>query len=826
MMRATKFAIAGSLILALGVTLSAIVVGCGGSNYGHMSESSTVHAPAGEGGVTADADGRVGGEAGEVRFDPSVAIAEEAFRQAAEEDDYESSFQTRREPGIDFRTKYLERKRDVEINAQDERSKLSQGQVNFANSVTPDSGLIGTVSVDANGNVVNAPVRPRASRPAFPASRDSIKVIARLDPDEELWVISKSSDVDAERERRVGAEDAVPGAGALMCIRPSIETPVAAPLKHTEVSASMSGYISAVNVQQQYENPFDVKIEAVYVFPLPQNAAVSEFVMTVGDRKIRGVVRERKEAERIYEAAKSQGHHASLLTQERANIFTQKVANIEPKKSIDIDITYFNTLAYARGGYEFVFPMVVGPRFNPAGSADPVIASPRGGHPAPAGSTQVQYLRPAERTGHDIGLTLNIDAGVEIEHIHSPSHAIETETIDSTRAVVKLSRLDSIPNKDFVLRYRVAGERVKTALMTHRDERGGFFTLLAYPPAELESLERAPMEMIFVLDCSGSMNGAPIKKAKTAISRAMKKLRPDDTFQIIRFSNNASQLGPSPVLATAQNVERGLSYLDGLSGSGGTMMIEGIRAALDFPHDERRLRFVCFMTDGYIGNEAQILGAVHEKLGESRIFSFGVGSSPNRFLMNRMAKLGMGAVAYVGLNDNAGEVMDLFFDRISHPALSNLYVDWGSMEVTDVYPRRTPDLFVDRPIMLTGRFNGNEPTTIRLRGRAGGEFRDVLIEVDPRECEGRHKGIPNVWARTKIADLADEATYAMSVDPAEAARIPMAIEQTALQFGLVSAYTAFVAVDSLSQTEGAYGVSVQQPVHVPEGVKYSTTVGR
>jgi Ca-activated chloride channel family protein len=478
---------------------------------------------------------------------------------------------------------------------------------------------------------------------------------------DEVWVIVKAEAEHAPRP----ADDDTPGCGAMLARLPKEEKEIPLPLKHTDVKGRISGYIATVDVTQQFHNPYDEKIEAVYVFPLPQNAAINEFIMTIGERKIRGIIRERQQAERIYKEAKERGHVASLLTQERPNIFTQKVANIEPGKEIDVNIKYFNTLAYVDGWYEFVFPMVVGPRFNPPGYTDGVGAVGRGKAGISGQKTEVQYLKPHERSGHDIAVAVDIDAGVAIEKVVCPSHAITNSRVNPEKRTVKLSSLDTIPNKDFVLRYKVAGRKVKSALVTHRDERGGFFTLMLYPPENLNHLRRAPMEMIFVLDCSGSMRGKPIAKAKDAIKRALRKLEPGDTFQVIRFSNNASKLGPAPVPATPENIRRGLEYVESLEGSGGTMMIEGIKAALDFEHDSHRFRLVSFMTDGYIGNEVEILAAVHEKLGESRIFSFGVGSSVNRFLLDRMAKLGKGAVAYIGLDESAGEVVDAFYERIS-----------------------------------------------------------------------------------------------------------------------------------------------------------------
>jgi Ca-activated chloride channel family protein len=631
--------------------------------------------------------------------------------------------------------------------------------------------------------------------------------------DEELWIIERP-------ETPAPPGDDSLGSGALIAILTDAEKEVPVPLKHTDVQAIISGYIATVDVTQQFHNPYDVKIEAKYVFPLPQNAAINEFIMTIGERRIRGIIRERQEAERIYLEARRQGYVASLLTQERPNIFTQKVANIEPDKQIDVNIKYFQTLAYADGWYEFVFPMVVGPRFNPPGHTNGVGAVGHGAGGTSGQKTEVTYLRPNERSGHDISVTVKITAGVPVEDIECPSHVIaRTAGTDdaggSGSTTVKLGELDSIPNKDFVLRYKVAGAKMKSALLTQRNEDGGYFTLMLFPPDTMKRLARKPMEMIFVLDCSGSMSGKPIAKAKTAIEHALRRLQPADTFQIIRFSNNASQLGPEPLPATRGNVSKGLRYVSELSG-GGTMMIEGIKAALDFEHDPRRLRVVSFMTDGFIGNDTEIIGEVHKRLGASRIFSFGVGSSVNRYLLQRMAKLGRGAVAYVGLDESGGKAVDLFYERISHPAMTDISIDWGGMEVADVFPSRTPDLFVGRPLILTGRFKGDGETTVGVTGKVGDETRRIALHLNANGAA--HRGIPAVWARMKIADLADRSTYDQDAD------LPEQIKLVALEHGLMSAYTAFVAVDSLTRTSGDHGVSVAVPVPVPDGVRYETTV--
>ncbi|HEY9171357.1 MAG TPA: VIT domain-containing protein [Verrucomicrobiae bacterium] len=627
---------------------------------------------------------------------------------------------------------------------------------------------------------------------------------------EELWVIARSP------EPASPPSDDTPGSGTLMTEVEGRQVPM--PLKHTDVRATVSGYIGTVEVVQQFHNPYSGKIEAIYVFPLPHNAAVNEFIMTIGERRIRGIIRERQEAEEIYQAAKRQGYVASLLTEERPNVFTQSVANIEPGREIDVTIKYFHTLDYVDGWHEFVLPMVVGPRFNPPGTSDGIGAAARGSAGVSGQRTEVPYLKPGERSSHDISLRVDVNAGVAIEEFQCRTHDVSHSSSSSQQLTVTLKPHDRLPNRDFVLRYRVAGERVKSSLLTHRDERGGYFTLMLYPPKELGHLQRQPLEVVFVLDCSGSMSGTPLAQAKAAVERGLSLLRPGDSFQLINFSMSASQLGRKPLEGTPENLQRGLHYLRSLNAEGGTMMIEGVKAALDFPHDPQRLRFVCFLTDGYIGNETEILREVHRRLGSARIFSFGVGSAVNRYLLDHLAKAGRGAVAYLGPQEDGARVMEDFFARISHPGLTDIAVDWGGMQVSEVFPRTIPDLFVGRPVTLAGRFSGPGDAPIRVRGKAAGEVVEFTVPANSGEATRSRTGLPNLWARMKIADLAAESIYAPN------AELPSQIKQVALDYGLLSAFTAFVAVDATRRTEGAEGTTVPVAVPVPEGVKYQTTV--
>jgi Ca-activated chloride channel family protein len=314
------------------------------------------------------------------------------------------------------------------------------------------------------------------------------------------------------------------------------------------------------------------------------------------------------------------------------------------------------------------------------------------------------------------------------------------------------------------------------------------------------------------------MDGLPIELAKAAVRRVLRRLEPRDTFQIIRFSDESSALGARPVPATSANVRRGLAYLEQLQGEGGTRMLEGIEAALDFPHEEGHVRIISFLTDGDIGNEGEIFALVHERLGDSRIFAFGVGSSPNTYLLDNLARIGRGAVAYVGGDDIAADeaAVDAFFERIAHPALSEIEIDWSGSGVSEVYPSRVPDLWLGRPVVIAGR--GAVGSSVTVRGRVGGE--PVSFEVPTGAgADASRPAIAQIWARMKVADLAERSLF-----EARGPELIESIRGVALDHGLLSRFTAFVAVDASRVTEGAHGTTVVQPVPVPEGVRYETTV--
>ncbi len=374
--------------------------------------------------------------------------------------------------------------------------------------------------------------------------------------------------------------------GTLQVVDPSGKSLGVAPLKHTDVRAEISGFLSRVIVTQEFENPFKDKIEAVYTFPLPQAAAVDDMTMKVGERTVKGKIMRSEQAQAVYEAARNNGQVASLLNQERPNIFTQSVANIMPGERVRVTISYVETLKYEEGSYEFSFPMVVGPRYIPgtATAAQGAGGTSPNTDRVPDASRITPPVTPqGTRAGHDISLEVTLDAGVPIDDLRSRTHEIDVTRTNDRSARVRLKNMSEIPNKDFVLRYDVAGHKVEDAVLTHRADRGGFFTLILQPPGRVTAEDVTPKEIVFVLDTSGSMMGHPIEKAKEAMHLAFDGLYPQDTFNLITFSGDTHILFPQPVPATRENLRKAQEFLASREGSGGTEMMTAIAPRSSLP---------------------------------------------------------------------------------------------------------------------------------------------------------------------------------------------------------------------------------------------------
>lgn len=578
----------------------------------------------------------------------------------------------------------------------------------------------------------------------------------------------------------------------------------ACPLNNTKVQTDISGFMARVKVVQEFENTFSEPIEAVYTFPLSQNSAVDNMTMRIGERVIRARIMKREEARQIYETAKSEGKTASLLDQERPNIFTQAVANIMPGEKVIIEISYVETLKYEDGLYEFVFPMTVGPRYIPDSVKDAAKISP----PLAAG-----------RAGHDISIEVNVNAGVPVEEIRSSSHPIDQVNFNPNSSKITLKNEKTIPNKDFILRYDVTGKRIEDAILTHRDARGGFFTLMIQPPDKVATEDRTPKEIVFVLDTSGSMSGFPIEKAKEAMKMSLDGLYPEDTFNLITFAGDTEILFEQPVPATQANLEKARAFLESRQGGGGTEMMKAIKAALDPSDSQTHLRIVCFMTDGYIGNENEIIAEI-QKHPKARVFSFGIGSSVNRFLLDKMAEAGRGETEYVTLTDEGSKAAKKFYERVRTPLLTDLSIDWNGMPVADVYPNKLSDLFSAKPVILHGRFTKAASGTIKLKGKIAGQEYVREIAVNLPEAEAANDVLATLWARRRIDELSSEALKGVNTEA-----LNNQIAGIGIEFRLLTQFTSFVAVEERIVNQNGKSVKIEVPVALPEGVNRETTVG-
>ncbi|HEX8734961.1 MAG TPA: TonB-dependent receptor [Pyrinomonadaceae bacterium] len=586
------------------------------------------------------------------------------------------------------------------------------------------------------------------------------------------------------------------------------------PLKNTFVRADVSGFLSRVTVTQTFQNPFDKSIEAVYTFPLPNDAAVDDMTITVGERVIKGRIMERKQAQEVYEKAKQEGKVAALLEQQRPNIFTQSVANITPGAEIKVVISYVETLKYADDAYEFRFPMTIGERYIPS-TAD---------------AEDAAKISPASkaRPGHTIALELQIDAGVSVENIASATHEIEAQQFSASRFLVRLKNEAEIPNRDFVLKYKTAGTKIEDAILAHRDKNGGFFTLILQPPDKVLPQETTPKEIVFVLDTSGSMSGFPIEKAREAMKLTLDNLNPQDTFNLITFAGETRVLFDQPVPATPENLARARKLLSEVSSDGGTEMMKAIKASLDPTDAQRHIRIVCFMTDGQVGNEAEIIAEVR-KHANARVFAFGIGDSVNHYLLDEISGEGRGEVEYVSRTDDGSAAARRFYERIRNPLLTDVALEFQGIQTAEIFPKEIPDLFDAKPVTVVGRYAQGGRGKVILRGKMQGQPVTREIDVEFPEQNPRHDVLATLWARRKVADLTRQLPpNRLKSEPKN--DLENAITSLGLEFRMLTQFTSFVAFDEQMVTDGTETKRIEVPVagvdNSPINAGYSAEYGQ
>jgi Ca-activated chloride channel family protein len=659
---------------------------------------------------------------------------------------------------------------------------------------------------------------------------------------------SRAAESTPEQDRAATVERDVTQ-GELRIVQPDGGI-VQCPLKHTDVAADVAGFIARVRVTQTFHNPTKEKIEAVYVFPLPHEAAVDEMTMVLGERKIVGVIKRRAEARSIYEAALLAGQTTALLEQERPNIFTQSVGNIEPGQEVKIEIAYVDVLKYDMGTYEFRFPMVVGPRYipgTPSGGVPPTPAELAGKVSPPVPDTDrvpdasrisPPVLKPGARNGHDISLSVKLNAGVPIQNLSHPNHQAEVAKDGDRAAAIKLAAADSIPNKDFVLRYDVVGKKPEMAILAHTGEYSGdrrhfgsgYFMLMIQPQEDERLTKSPPREIVFLVDVSGSMSGEPTAKVVEAMQGMLKLCRAQDTIQVITFASQAHKLFEKPVPVNEENIGKALGFTAGLRGSGGTEMLKGVQLAIDEPIDKERLRIVVMLTDGYIGNEAEIIEHVGKRCGDQiRFWCVGIGSSPNMYLVDGVAKQGGGMGKSLGLKDESQPLVQEIMTRIQRAQLAKIQIDWGELKVSETFPAKIPELWAGRPVIVYGRYAppamSNEAVvlaTVTVRGNIEGEDVSWPLKIDLPLKQPAHDVLAKVWARQKIEDLMQQTFYQGS--PA----VEEMVTGIALDYRLMSQYTSFVAVDDKQAPSAEPARPPRRmlvPVPLPEGTRWEGFFG-
>jgi Ca-activated chloride channel family protein len=582
----------------------------------------------------------------------------------------------------------------------------------------------------------------------------------------------------------------------------------ALPLKSTSASIDVSGVIASVTVTQAYANEGARPLSARYVFPASTRAAVHGMKMTVGEKVIRAVVAERGEARETFERAQREGKSASLLEQDRPNVFTMNVANIMPGDRIEVELRYTELLVPTDGVYEVVYPTVVGPRYAGKGAAeeDRWVANPT--------------LRQGQAPTYSFALDARIASGIPIQDLAVPSHKTRVTWSGKNRAQVALDPSESAGgNRDFRLRYRLAGGTIESGLLLHPGAAESFFLLMVEPPARVTPQIIPPREYVFIVDVSGSMRGFPLDTTKQLLRDLVGGLRPTDTFNVILFSGAHQLMAPRSVAATGDNIASALALIDRQDGGGSTELLPAMREAMALPHPEGTSRSFVVVTDGFISAEREIFEHVRANLGKANVFSFGIGSSVNRFLVEGVARAGMGEPFVVTDPAEAPAAAARFKQYIDSPVLTDIEVAYDGFQVHDVEPVSIPDLMARRPIVLHGKWKGSPSGRITVKGVSGGGRFVQVIDVASASRGAPQPALAYLWARTRIAALSDfnvgEETEA---DKAEITRLGLA-------YNLLTRHTSFVAV--LDQVRNGTGAAdrVAQPLPLPVGVSDAAVGG-
>jgi Ca-activated chloride channel family protein len=601
---------------------------------------------------------------------------------------------------------------------------------------------------------------------------------------------------------------AAPAARGELVLKPRGGTAVqTAPLVSTDVEIRVTAHVARTKVVQRFRNPHADWYEGVYIFPLPENAAVDRLRMRIGERLVEGEIREKQAAKASYAQAKAEGRRATLIEQERPNIFTSSVANIGPGEEIGIEIEYQQTLRYDQGRYSLRFPMVVGPRYLPAGM-----------DPDDAARISPAVLHPAEEAvlHNPVTLRVEVQAGVPLAGLRSPSHAIRS-SCDQSSCLASLQ--EAVPaSKDFVLDWTLArGAAPAAAAIAEKKGERYYGLVMVVPPLAEREARRLPREAIYVIDTSGSMQGASITQAREALELAIRRLSPEDRFNVIEFNSYARALYREARPATAVNVDQAVRWVRELRAQGGTEMAKALDLALDGRETPGRVRQIVFLTDGAVGNEDELFRMIRARLGDSRLFTVGIGSAPNSHFMTKAAQIGAGTFTYIGRIEEVKEKMDALFARLESPVLKGVRIDWSGVPGVVAWPKQIPDLYAGEPVMVS--FSAERlPAEVTVSAIAGDRSWQARVPVNGAHGEN---ALPVLWAREQIAALMDRMR-----EGAPESEIREAVVALALEHHVVSRFTSLVAVDKTpARTAEAMLKSASIATNLPEGWTYEGVFG-
>jgi Ca-activated chloride channel family protein len=591
--------------------------------------------------------------------------------------------------------------------------------------------------------------------------------------------------------------------------------PVEALRVATTMHAQVTGNVARVHVTQKFSNTGNDWVEGLYVFPLSADAAVDELFMTVGERTVRGEIHERTQAQAAYAQARSEGKRASIVDQERPNMFTTAVANIAPNSTVSVEISYLETIPFRDARYTLRLPLAITPRYTPGAGLDPaasLAAANAAWVNAAYGTTATpeRVTAPAQK----VDITVELAAGFPLGCVASLHHPVEVKT-DELGRQVHLAGDQITADHDFELVWSPAvADEAGTAAFTEKVGDDTFALVVLTPPSVADEAP-PPREVTFIIDTSGSMEGPSIDQARAALQMGIDRLKPGDRFNIIRFASDYSSMfaAPQPVGESSRTLAG--KFIAVLRADGGTEMRAPLEFAMSAAPSAGYLQQIVFMTDGSVGNEAELIALIHRQIGMTRLFTVGIGAAPNSYFLAQAAAAGRGSYTFIADRAQVASRMQDLFMKLERPALVDLKLLWPDNLTADVAANVPGDVYAGDPLVILARLP-RAPSNLTLSGRIHG--RDWVRPVQITRVDER-SGLSKLWARERIADLSRQLQFG-----GERERLRTSILDLALKHQLVSEFTSLVAIDDVVvRPPGSPGHVEQAPTSAPTGSYWATT---